>query len=234
MGTGTAAAAADAPVENTEETKRLLHILLAIYTADATPSATHPDKPPQPHPCASPSPSPTSTSTSTPPPPTSAAEAAAAQLLSSHATSFDPPTVLSMIPPRWPIRTISLYLVRALRIAAHAAHERALVKALATGQNLAVTDAAHAQLRAAGALIEEAVDEDEEDGLSRRSTVAVKAIWYWMRRQRSVRSSCVNGGGSACKRQDGARRCGCGCGCGCRGGGCGIVDVGRTSVDNRD
>ncbi|KAI9509282.1 hypothetical protein F5148DRAFT_1148443 [Russula earlei] len=163
-----AAAAADAPVENTEETKRLLHILLAIYTADATPSATHPDKPPQPHPCASPSPSPSPSqqSTSTPTPPTSAAEAAAAQLLSSHATSFDPPTVLSMIPPRWPIRTISLYLVRALRIAAHAAHERALVKALATGQNLAVTDAAHAQLRAAGALIEEAVDEDEDDGVA--------------------------------------------------------------------
>lgn len=56
-----------------------------------------------------------------------------------------------------------MYLVRTLRTAAHASHERALVKALATGQNLAVTEAAHEQLRAAGALIEEALDEDEDN-----------------------------------------------------------------------
>lgn len=96
---------------------------------------------------------------------TAAAETAATtHLLSSHAASFDPSTVLSTLPPHWPLRTISLYLVRTLSTAAHAAHERALIKALATGQNLAVTDAAHAQLRAAGALIEEvAADEDEDD-----------------------------------------------------------------------
>jgi len=69
-----------------------------------------------------------------------------------------------MLPPRWPLRTLSLYLIRTLRTSAHTTHECALVKALATGQNLAVTDAAHAQLRAAGALVEEAVDEDEDDG----------------------------------------------------------------------
>jgi hypothetical protein len=56
-----------------------------------------------------------------------------------------------------------LYLVRTLRTAAHTSHERALVKALATGQNLAATDTAHEQLRAAGALVEEALDEDEDD-----------------------------------------------------------------------
>ena len=88
---------------------------------------------------------------------------AAAHLLASHATSFDPQTALSTLPSSWPLRTLSLYLVRTLRTAAHTGHERALVKALATGQNLAVTDAAHTQLRAAGALIEEAVDEDDED-----------------------------------------------------------------------
>jgi len=90
-------------------------------------------------------------------------ETAATHLLASHATSFDPPAVLSMLPPRWPLRTLSLYLVRTLRTSAHATHECAIVKALATGQNLAVTDAAHAQLRAAGALVEEAVDEDEDE-----------------------------------------------------------------------
>jgi vacuolar protein sorting-associated protein 3 len=89
--------------------------------------------------------------------------AATAHLLSSHATSFDPSTVLSTLPPHWPLRTLSLYLVRALRTSAHTAHERALIKALATGRNLAVTDAAHTQLRAAGALVEEAADEDDVD-----------------------------------------------------------------------
>jgi hypothetical protein len=56
-----------------------------------------------------------------------------------------------------------LYLVRTLRTAAHTSHERALVKALATGQNLVVTDVAHEQLRAAGALVEEALDEDDDN-----------------------------------------------------------------------
>jgi Vacuolar sorting protein 39 domain 2 len=98
-----------------------------------------------------------------PPPPLKDTEAAAAHLLASHATSFDPQTVLSTLPSRWPLRTLSLYLVRTLRTAAHTSHERALVKAVATGQNLAVTDAAHEQLRAAGALMEEALDEDEDE-----------------------------------------------------------------------
>ncbi|KAI0000159.1 hypothetical protein BJV74DRAFT_876958 [Russula compacta] len=121
----------DVPTDSTE-TKRLLHLLLTIYTSDATyvssPAAVH--------------------------------------LLSSHATSFDPHMVLSTLPPRWSLRTLSPYLIRTLRTATHVAHERALVKSLAMGQNLAVTDTAHAQLRAAGALVEEAVDEDVdvEDG----------------------------------------------------------------------
>jgi hypothetical protein len=94
-----------------------------------------------------------------------AAETAAAHLLASHAPSFDAPAVLTTLPPRWPLRALSPYLVCALRTAAHTSHERALVKALAAGQNLAVADVAHAQLRAAGALVEEAVsDEDEEVG----------------------------------------------------------------------
>ncbi|KAI0252527.1 hypothetical protein BJV78DRAFT_1360837 [Lactifluus subvellereus] len=153
----TSPTAADAPTDGAE-TKRLLHLLLGIYTADTTTPAVpdvspSPPPPPSPHP---PTPIPTTTTTTT-------TTAATTHLLSSHATSFDPPTVLSTLPPHWPLRTISLYLVRALRTAAHAAHERALVKALATGQNLAMMDVAHTQLRAAGALVEEAADEDVDD-----------------------------------------------------------------------
>lgn len=107
------------------------------------------------------------------PSPSEDIEAPAAHLLASHATSFDPQTVLSTLPSRWPLRTLSLYLVRTLRTAAHASHERALVKALATGQNLAVTEAAHEQLRAAGALIEEALDEDEDNDVGAGDNVVL-------------------------------------------------------------
>ena len=95
--------------------------------------------------------------------PTAAEETAAARLLASHAPSFDAPAVLSTLPPRWPLRALSPYLVCALRTAAHTAHERGIVKALAAGQNLAVSDVAHAQLRTAGALVEEAASDDDED-----------------------------------------------------------------------
>ena len=101
------------------------------------------------------------TAPDSPPAAPTAAETAAAHLLASHAPSFDAPDVLTTLPPRWPLRALSPYLVRALRTAAHTAHERALVKSLAAGQNLAVADVAHAQLRAAGALVEEAASDDE-------------------------------------------------------------------------
>ena len=180
----TVTATSDTPLttDNTE-TRRLLHLLLTIYTVDTTyashlplpnPSiyissharfrshvstpSTPSDAHPPPHP-------PTSVAQSPSPPqsPPKDTEAAAAHLLASHATSFDPQTVLSTLPSRWPLRTLSLYLVRTLRTAANTSRERAIVKALATGQNLAVTDAAHEQLRAAGALIEEALDEEDND-----------------------------------------------------------------------
>lgn len=173
---------ADALTTDSSETRRLLHLLLTIYTVDTTyasqlplpvlsykfsrptlfffhvsPPATSPDVLPPPHLLSSVAPSPPPPS----PAPQKAPEVAAAHLLASHAASFDPQTVLSTVPPHWPLRTLSLYLVRTLRTAAHTSHERTLVKGLATGQNLAVTDVAHEQLRAAGALVEEALNEDE-------------------------------------------------------------------------
>lgn len=77
--------------------------------------------------------------------------------------SFDAPDVLTTLPSHWPLRALSPYLVCSLRSSAHTAHERALVKALAAGQNLAVADVAHTQLRAAGALVEEAASDDDGD-----------------------------------------------------------------------
>ncbi|KAH9057206.1 hypothetical protein EDB87DRAFT_1578953 [Lactarius vividus] len=138
----TASPTPDSPADSAQ-TQRLLRLLLTIYTSGSP--ATTPDSSP---------------AAATP----TAAETAAANLLTSHAPSFDAPAVLSTLPPHWPLRALSPYLVRTLRTAAHTAHECALVKALAAGQNLAVADVAHAQLRAAGALVEEAADEGDEDG----------------------------------------------------------------------
>ncbi|KAH9962285.1 hypothetical protein BGW80DRAFT_1180850 [Lactifluus volemus] len=132
------------------ETKRLLYLLLTIYTSDATTSVSQ--SPPPPFPI--------TTAMATTTTMTEATAPATAHLLSSHATFFDPPAVLSTLPSQWPLRTPSLYLIRTLRTTAHTAHERGLIKALATGRNLAVTDAAHAQLRAAGGIVEEALDDD--------------------------------------------------------------------------
>ena len=94
--------------------------------------------------------------------------------------SFDAPDVITTLPSHWPLRALSPYLVCSLRSAAHTGHERALVKALAAGQNLAVADVAHAQLRAAGALVEEAAsddgDDDEELVLDEKEALAASVI----------------------------------------------------------
>ncbi|KAF8269508.1 hypothetical protein EI94DRAFT_955570 [Lactarius quietus] len=95
--------------------------------------------------------------------PDSAAEIAAANLLASYAPSFDTTDVLTTFRPL-AAAALEQYLACALRTAAHTAHERALVKALAAGQNLAVADVAHTQLRAAGALVEEAASDDDDEG----------------------------------------------------------------------
>ncbi|KAH9973863.1 hypothetical protein BGW80DRAFT_1458893 [Lactifluus volemus] len=66
----------------------------------------------------SPSPSPPfpiTTTTVTTTTTTEAATPATAHLLSSHAT-FDPSAVISTLPSQWPLRTLSLYLIRTLRI----------------------------------------------------------------------------------------------------------------------
>ncbi|KAN0102330.1 hypothetical protein V8E52_012051 [Russula decolorans] len=115
----TTATTADAPtVTDKTETKLLLHLLLTIYTVDTFAPATPLDvSPPTPHPYSSfalllsPAVAPAPTS----PSPPKDTEASTAHLLASHATSFDPQMVLLTLPSRWPLCTLSLYLVRALR-----------------------------------------------------------------------------------------------------------------------
>ena len=87
-----------------------------------------------------------------------------AALLSAQAVNLDVDEVLATVPPEWPLRVLSSFLARSFRRTLHAHHEAQLVKAVAASENLAVAERTWAVLRAEGAVIEEAVDDDDEKG----------------------------------------------------------------------
>lgn len=72
------------------------------------------------------------------------------------------PQVLALIPAEWPLRLLSSFVTRSLRRSLHARHEGQLVKAISASENLAVADAAWRVLREQGAMLEEALDGDED------------------------------------------------------------------------
>lgn len=69
-----------------------------------------------------------------------------------------------LVPTTWPLRTLSTYLTRSLRRTQHIAHEGQIVRAICAGQNLAVLESTFEVLREEGAIVEEAVSDDEEGG----------------------------------------------------------------------
>ena len=69
-----------------------------------------------------------------------------------------------MIPPEWPLRILSTFVTRSLRRTLHAHHEGQIVKAISAGQNLAVAEQTWSVIREQGAIVEEALDDDEDDG----------------------------------------------------------------------
>ncbi|KAF9225696.1 hypothetical protein BS17DRAFT_729751 [Gyrodon lividus] len=85
-----------------------------------------------------------------------------ARLLSSQAGRLDIVDIIPLVPPTWPLRTVSTYLTRSLRRAQHTSHEGQIVKAICTGQNLAVLERTFEALREEGAVVEEAVSDDED------------------------------------------------------------------------
>ncbi|CCM06014.1 uncharacterized protein FIBRA_08257 [Fibroporia radiculosa] len=72
--------------------------------------------------------------------------------------------VISLIPPEWPLRIISTFVARSLRRTSHEQHEGEIVKAVSAAQNLAIAEQSWAVLREQGAIVEEALDDDGEDG----------------------------------------------------------------------
>ena len=70
--------------------------------------------------------------------------------------------MLTTIPPEWPLRVLSSFLARSFRRTLHAHHESQIVKAISASENLAVAERTWAILRDEGAVIEEAVDDDDD------------------------------------------------------------------------
>ncbi|KAG9313362.1 hypothetical protein JVU11DRAFT_5677 [Chiua virens] len=96
----------------------------------------------------------------------------AARLLSSQAKRLDVLDILPIVPTAWPLRALSTYLTRSLRRTQHVAHEGQIVRAICAGQNLSVLESTFEVLRDEGAIVEEAVSDDEsgakgDDGVGR-------------------------------------------------------------------
>ncbi|TFK19356.1 hypothetical protein FA15DRAFT_674517 [Coprinopsis marcescibilis] len=85
----------------------------------------------------------------------------ASQLLNAQAMNLDVLDVLELVPPSWPLPSLSSFLARSFRRVTHSKRESQIAKNISSGQNLETKEATWEPLRQAGAIIE---DEEEEDG----------------------------------------------------------------------
>ncbi|THH03162.1 hypothetical protein EW145_g6477 [Phellinidium pouzarii] len=83
------------------------------------------------------------------------------RLLNSQSVNLDVLDVMQHVPPDWPLSTMSSFLVRSFRRTVHARHEGQIIKAISAGQNLEVVDNTWHILREQGAIVEEAIDDDD-------------------------------------------------------------------------
>ncbi|KAG2356092.1 hypothetical protein BDR07DRAFT_1301381 [Suillus spraguei] len=83
------------------------------------------------------------------------------RLLSSQAASLDAVDVIPLVPPDWPLSSLSPFLTHSFRRTLHAKHEGQIIKAICAAQNSKVFEGSYLMFREQGAVIEEA-DEDED------------------------------------------------------------------------
>ena len=74
--------------------------------------------------------------------------------------------VLPTIPSSWPLRTLSTFLSRSFRRTLHAHHESLLIKAIASCENLEVSERTWEVLREQGAIVEEAVETEDDESVA--------------------------------------------------------------------
>ncbi|KAI5830962.1 hypothetical protein K523DRAFT_415444 [Schizophyllum commune Tattone D] len=102
-------------------------------------------------------------------------EKRATRLLDAQGVNLEVVDVLTLVPPAWPLKTLSTFLTRSFRRTLHARHEGKLVKAISAGQNLEVKDRSWHVIRERGALVEEAGDEEGGEGEGDGEVVDEKA-----------------------------------------------------------
>ena len=71
--------------------------------------------------------------------------------------------MIQTIPSAWPLQTLSTFLSRSFRRTLHVHHESLLVKAIASCENLEVSDRTWEVLREEGAIVEEAVETEDDE-----------------------------------------------------------------------
>lgn len=74
--------------------------------------------------------------------------------------------MLQTIPSTWPVRTLSTFLSRSFRRTLHTHHESLLIKAIASCENLEVSERTWEVLREQGAIIEEAVETEDDESVA--------------------------------------------------------------------
>ncbi|KAG9013429.1 hypothetical protein FRB90_006050 [Tulasnella sp. 427] len=87
-----------------------------------------------------------------------------AQLLNAQAINLDVVDVLDSVPSTWSLNVMSSFVSRSLRRTLHDHQEGLLIKAIASAQNLDISDMAFEAMREEGAMVEEALDSGTEAG----------------------------------------------------------------------
>ncbi|KAG1760429.1 hypothetical protein EDD22DRAFT_901244 [Suillus occidentalis] len=111
------------------------------------------------------------------------------RLLSSQAASLDTIDVIPLVPPDWPLSSLTPFLTHSFRRTLHAKHEGQIIKAMCAAQNSKVFEGSYLVFREQGAIIEEADDDEDGDGepesFNEKDGLAEKIALHLQDQQRS-------------------------------------------------
>jgi hypothetical protein len=111
------------------------------------------------------------------------------RLLSSQAASLDAVDVIPLVPPDWPLSSLSPFLTHSFRRTLHAKHEGEIIKAICAAENSKVFEDSYLTFREQGAIIEEADDDEDGDGgpesFNEKDSLAEKIALHLQDQQRS-------------------------------------------------
>lgn len=111
------------------------------------------------------------------------------RLLSSQAASLDAVDVIPLVPPDWPLSSLSPFLTHSFQRTLHAKHEGQIIKAICAAENSKVFEDSYLTFREQGAIIEEADDDEDGDGepesFNEKDSLAEKIALHLQDQQRS-------------------------------------------------